>query len=332
MLEELSDCFWIQAGWDASFTGDWCSAPPILQWNMDAWLVCADRLCVVCFLLVTLPFLLTSYCQEVTGSAMHIFSEAQFNDMWQDAHMIDVIRYLRGAFDLSIPSAWRPFLPTELWSSVCVYFKCVFLWTWCHHLIMSSLMTGWSMTAGLLFHSFVYCLDQIVDGPTLTGSDRTYCVNSESVQCAVWILATLKQSVCHRSCLDYTQASWSGWFTAKSCVIREKSIRIKTLCEISKTAKVKKWPKFCVNGRKYPKYIFTFLDSILLSGSLPDISLNLLFQTRTADIALFAGLEASDAQKTQRAPPLSCLWRSVLSGGCMKYIALGNHQLYTFGF
>ncbi len=39
-----------------------------------------------------------------------IYHQMQFSDMWEDAEMETVIRYLKGNKSLTIPNYWRPFL------------------------------------------------------------------------------------------------------------------------------------------------------------------------------------------------------------------------------
>ena len=43
-----------------------------------------------------------------------MFAQMQFTDLWEDAGMPDLVRWLRGNKALRIPSEWRPFLPDRL--------------------------------------------------------------------------------------------------------------------------------------------------------------------------------------------------------------------------
>ena len=43
-----------------------------------------------------------------------LFYEMPWGDLWDDAGMRDVVKYLRGNTNLKIPCEWRAFLPTEL--------------------------------------------------------------------------------------------------------------------------------------------------------------------------------------------------------------------------
>ena len=48
------------------------------------------------------------------SSAYKIFKESEFLDLWEEASMTDVVRYLRGNKSLHIPSEWRELLPLSL--------------------------------------------------------------------------------------------------------------------------------------------------------------------------------------------------------------------------
>jgi hypothetical protein len=42
------------------------------------------------------------------------WGDLPFDDLWDDADMVSVVAYLRGAKDLQIPEEWRPFLSDSL--------------------------------------------------------------------------------------------------------------------------------------------------------------------------------------------------------------------------
>jgi hypothetical protein len=46
--------------------------------------------------------------------ALHVFREAKFADLWEDALMIDVIEYLRGNKNLRLPEEWISEIPRSL--------------------------------------------------------------------------------------------------------------------------------------------------------------------------------------------------------------------------
>jgi len=43
-----------------------------------------------------------------------MYAALPWDDLWGDADMVNVIRYLRGSKLLEIPDEWRPLLPKEL--------------------------------------------------------------------------------------------------------------------------------------------------------------------------------------------------------------------------
>ena len=47
-------------------------------------------------------------------SAEETFSLMKFDDVWQDARIVSVCRWLRGGKDLEIPSSFRSLLPSKL--------------------------------------------------------------------------------------------------------------------------------------------------------------------------------------------------------------------------
>ena len=58
---------------------------------------------------------------ESEKSLLEMFREATFDDLWCDcSDMRDVLLYCRGSKRLTIPSEWRPDLPTHLWGLRCL--------------------------------------------------------------------------------------------------------------------------------------------------------------------------------------------------------------------
>ena len=51
---------------------------------------------------------------KVVPSAHKVFSEMDFDDLWEDARMVSIVHWLRGGTDLRIPDRFRPFLPQRL--------------------------------------------------------------------------------------------------------------------------------------------------------------------------------------------------------------------------
>lgn len=51
---------------------------------------------------------------EVIPSSEKVFSEMEFDDLWEDARMVSVVHWLRGGKDLMIPTSFRPLLPKRL--------------------------------------------------------------------------------------------------------------------------------------------------------------------------------------------------------------------------
>ncbi|CAE7253079.1 unnamed protein product [Symbiodinium necroappetens] len=47
-------------------------------------------------------------------TAVDTFSMMSFDDLWEDANMVECIRYIRGGTSLRIPENFRPLLPTRL--------------------------------------------------------------------------------------------------------------------------------------------------------------------------------------------------------------------------
>lgn len=53
--------------------------------------------------------------QEATcEQARSMFAQLEYDDLWEDAGLVSVVRYLRGCQGLSIPPQWKPLLPTRL--------------------------------------------------------------------------------------------------------------------------------------------------------------------------------------------------------------------------
>ncbi|CAE7484592.1 unnamed protein product [Symbiodinium sp. CCMP2592] len=51
---------------------------------------------------------------EEVASAMDTFSQMDYDDLWEDANLVECVRYVRGGTSLRIPEAFRPLLPTSL--------------------------------------------------------------------------------------------------------------------------------------------------------------------------------------------------------------------------
>ena len=43
-----------------------------------------------------------------------LFAEMPWGDLWPDAKLVEVVRYLRGSTKLAIPAGWRELIPAEL--------------------------------------------------------------------------------------------------------------------------------------------------------------------------------------------------------------------------
>ncbi len=46
--------------------------------------------------------------------AKAIFESMKFDDLWEDAEMVEVLQYLKGNSGLEIPEEWKNVLPTKL--------------------------------------------------------------------------------------------------------------------------------------------------------------------------------------------------------------------------
>lgn len=51
---------------------------------------------------------------DVLPSAIQTFTQMSFEDVWQEANVVDVVHWLRGGRGLAIPNEWRPVLPHKL--------------------------------------------------------------------------------------------------------------------------------------------------------------------------------------------------------------------------
>lgn len=43
-----------------------------------------------------------------------VFKNMVFDDLWEDAEMVELVVWLRGNRHLTIPAEWRPYLPTKI--------------------------------------------------------------------------------------------------------------------------------------------------------------------------------------------------------------------------
>ena len=59
-----------------------------------------------------IPMDLSKAEQEKTD--IELFSELTYSDMWSDASLLELIKYLRGSKYLRIPQEWRSHIPSHL--------------------------------------------------------------------------------------------------------------------------------------------------------------------------------------------------------------------------
>jgi hypothetical protein len=46
--------------------------------------------------------------------AKTVFKNMVFEDLWEDAEMVELVVWLRGNRHLAIPAEWRPYLPAKI--------------------------------------------------------------------------------------------------------------------------------------------------------------------------------------------------------------------------
>ena len=51
---------------------------------------------------------------QTSDPKVALSDKALYQDLWGDAHMTEVIVYLRRAKDLALPGEWKALLPTSL--------------------------------------------------------------------------------------------------------------------------------------------------------------------------------------------------------------------------
>ena len=109
--EEPSEAFTsISVYVSISFLIRTCSAYP----RVYSFPFCHRLMCII-------PAMINSakeYCRQQNlpdrANAKQMFRDLDFDDLFEDAGMVDLIFYLRGNRHLKIPEEWRPYLPTQL--------------------------------------------------------------------------------------------------------------------------------------------------------------------------------------------------------------------------